>query len=75
VKNLRFLDGKLDEQYIFNTVQNQVNIFAEINSVKKALKPYERLIGSHEPDNDTHIALFPIKKSFQSSKSKFFITA
>ena len=76
LKNLRFIDGKLDEHYIFDTVQNQTNIFAEINSVKKALKPYRTLIGSHEPDNDTHIILFPNQENqvenFQSTKSKFF---
>jgi hypothetical protein len=74
IKNLRFINGILDDQYIFNVVRNHSNILAEINILRKALKTYQMFIGSHEPDNDTHIPKFQFKgkaiEDFKAPKSK-----
>ena len=42
VKNLYFLNGKIDENYIYNKIQNKRNIYIEIQLVKKALRPYQQ---------------------------------
>ena len=40
VKSLRFVDGVLDETYIYDKIIDKRNIYCEILTVKKALIPY-----------------------------------
>ena len=44
ISDLRFRDGVLDENYIYNTIRNQQNIYMQIAIVKKALLPYRNTI-------------------------------
>ena len=44
IKDLNFLNGKLDEKYIYNTVNLKNNILIEISQVKLALNPYKDIM-------------------------------
>ena len=44
IKDLNFLNGKLDEKYIYNTVKLKNNILIEISQVKLALNPYKDIM-------------------------------
>ena len=44
VKNLKFINGQLDENYIYNKVQNKTNIYIEIHLLKKAMRPYQQYL-------------------------------
>ena len=76
VKNLRFIDGILDENYIYRVVRCKTDILAEVTKLKLALNPYKDYIGNNEPDIDTYLPLFIINgdvcDDFKSCKSKFF---
>lgn len=76
VGNLRFINGVLDDQFIFNKVRNHRNIFSEISCLKHALRPFKDQIGNHEPDFNYDLPIFYNKSTklneFTSSKSKFF---
>ena len=76
VGNLKFVNGKVDDEFILQTVQNKTNIIAEIAMIKKALKPYKLLLGDHDPESNTVIPLFYGKKgkteNFIHTKSKYF---
>ena len=41
VGNLKFNEGTLDENYIYQKVKNKSNIISEVTIVKKALKNYK----------------------------------
>ncbi|MCP3901869.1 MAG: reverse transcriptase family protein, partial [Desulfobacteraceae bacterium] len=78
VGNLKFVNGTVDDEFIFHTVRRKANIIAEISMIKKALKPYKHLIGDHEPQNNRDIPLFHGKKqkiyNFICTRSKYFYT-
>ncbi len=78
VGNLKFVNGTVDDEFIFHTVRRKANIIAEILMIKKALKPYKHLIGDHEPHNNRDIPLFHGKKqkiyNFICTRSKYFYT-
>ena len=40
VKNVRFIDGKVDEQFIYNKIEDKRNFLVELNIFKQALRPY-----------------------------------
>ncbi len=67
VRDLSFIDGKLDETFVYQNVQNKSNILAEILLVKQALLPYRELLQSID-------ASAPIQEqnNFQPQKSKHF---
>ena len=44
VKDLNFVDGRLDEQYIFKHLKMKSNIMIELMMVKNALLPYRNII-------------------------------
>ena len=48
IKNLLFVNGKIDENFIYNKIQNKRNIYIEIQLLKKALHPY------HQHFNQVH---------------------
>ena len=76
--NLRFIDGILDEQYIYDTVNDKVNILSEISKLKLALKPFTQFIGTHRPNGDNYLPLFTANgdevtmNEFKMCKSRFF---
>ena len=76
IGNLRFVDGILDENYIYHTVQDHRNILSEISVIKKVLKPYKHLIGNHEPSYVNHYPVFNNSSvciyTFKTCKSKLF---
>ena len=76
VGNLRFVDGMIDENYIYNIVQNKVNIIVEVGKLKKALKPYRLYIGDHEPTQNIDLPYFIYNEKelfvFKSCRSKPF---
>ena len=75
VSNLRFVNGYLDENYVYNVVKNKTNIYAEICKLKKALAPYRRYIGSHEASIDINLPIFVYRGKpiiINTSKSKTF---
>jgi len=52
VGDLKFIDGKVDEAYLYQVVQRKTNIHAEILLVKKALEPYtQTLVHNDLPQN------------------------
>ena len=81
IKNLRFIDGILDENFVYAIVRDKRDILSEMSKLKLALKPYAQYIGSNEPCEDTHVPLFTsVKQSlelqdFKDCKSKFFYKA
>ena len=74
IGNLRFINGILDEQFIYTCVGNKID--SEVSKMKKALKPYAAMIGNHEPVVNTYIPLFVLKDVyvdyFKTSKAKVF---
>ena len=78
ISNLRFIDGVLDEKYVYDTVSDKVNILSEVSKLKVALKPYTQYIGTHRPINDDYLPLFYANgqdvtiNEFKNCKSRFF---
>ena len=76
VGDLRFVDGTMDENFVYQVIKKKRNILSEVSRLKKALRPYSNLIGNHEPDNEHFLPLFShpdfMCDSFSDSKSKFF---
>ena len=46
IGDLGFIDGVLDEKFIFNKIKIKTNIYAEISIVKKALRPYKAYLNN-----------------------------
>ena len=53
VKDLKFVNGLLDETFIYDFIKNKSNIFREIMLLKKCLKPYKNIIDNHTPSTIT----------------------
>ena len=79
VNNLRFVNGILDENFIYTKVVYKTNILAEVSKLKIALRPYRQYIGDHEPVQDDYLPLFYNKgkaiDQFKDTKSKIFYNA
>ncbi len=67
VKDLRFIEGKLDETFVYQTVENKNNILMEIMLMKQALLPYREVLKNID-------TLIPVQEQnrFQPHKSKHF---
>ena len=48
VGDLQFINGKVNEAYLYEIIQWKTNIHSEILMVKKALEPYSHLILNYE---------------------------
>ena len=76
VGNLKFVNGTIDEKFIYKKIRKKMNIFSELSIIKKALKPFAHFLGSHDPETDISLPLFhhkdEIVNNFTSSKSKYF---
>ena len=72
--DLKFVDGKLDEFYIYEVVKDKRNIFCQLMILKSIFAQYKKLIGNHIPSknvtrttplyvsNHEHVTL-PVKSS------------
>ena len=49
VKDLKFNNGTIDEQFLYRTISNKSNIFREITLLRNALYKYKDIIGTHSP--------------------------
>ncbi len=76
IGNLKFIEGRLDEYYVYDMVENKSNILVEIMMLKEALKPYRQMLGNHEPVHNIHVPLITFKNKeifrFKNCKSKPF---
>ena len=78
VKDLKFSNFKLDQNFILNKLTNKRNIFNEIKILILAMKPFLHYLDNHTPepyDNWTTIPLYEINYSpvdIMKKKSKFF---
>ena len=58
VKDLIFINGKIDQAYLHKTITEKQNIFGEISSLTQALKPYKELLQNYTNyPNETHLDL------------------
>lgn len=76
IGDLKFIDGHIDPQFIYERVRNKTNIYAEVLLVKKCLHPYDEFIGSQEPiHREEELQLYQHKGEYvdiYKRKSKFF---
>jgi hypothetical protein len=49
VRDLKFLEGKLDQKYIHAVVNDKRSIFKEISLLSKSLKPYRQILDNYTP--------------------------
>ena len=83
ISDLSFLNGKLNDAYIFTKVREKQNIFSEISILKKALSPYIDILKniSAIPNEEQHLnkskdfyRTFLIAKIGDNTVSKFLET-
>ena len=78
VKDLKFINNKLDQNYIFNKLQNKCNFFTTVKRLQIALKPFMNLLDDHIPTAHHNWAQIPMLTSdntvinIQEKKSKYF---
>ena len=76
VKDLRLINGVIDEHYMYEHLNEKHNVYVEISQMQKCLNPYKRLLGSNEPGEDkTDVALYNVDWSeidIVEKKSKYF---
>ena len=60
LRSLKFVNGEIDETYIYNKLDNKRNIYCEILTMKRAILPYKELLKGYTftpienaPDNNT----------------------
>ncbi len=51
IGDLAFIDGLLNEQWIYRNVKQQGQIFREITMLRQALKPFKHFLGNYIPSN------------------------
>ena len=70
VKSLKFINGALDETYIYDKIIDKRNIYCEILSLKKALSPYKYILRqlSQLPENNSLEDLKTISNSFTTER-------
>ena len=49
VRDLKFSDGVLDENFIYNKIIDKRNIFSQVITLRKSLKPFRELLDTHIP--------------------------
>ena len=57
IGQLRFINGSVDEQFIYIKVRDKRNILCEVLKIKQVLSKYKDVIGNHEPYNDYDIEM------------------
>jgi hypothetical protein len=64
IKDLKFTDGILDENFVYSHVRNKQNIYAEIAILKNALLPYRNILRNNNLINANHKHNFHCSKQF-----------
>ena len=79
LSNLKFVNGKLDQQFILDKVADKRNILSEISLLVEALRPYRQYLNNSDHVPDTELPYFWKKGqpffTFTSAKSKMFYDA
>ena len=79
LSNLKFVNGKLDQQFILANVADKRNIFSEISLLAEALKPYKQYLDNSIYTPDTELPYFWKNEQpmfmFTTTKSKMFYDA
>ena len=52
INDLKFVDGKLDEFYIYEVVKDKRNIFCQLMILKSIVAQYKKLMGNHIPSKN-----------------------
>ena len=77
VHDIKFKNGKVDCDFVYEKVKNRRNIFHEITILNKVLAPYKDYINMHTPVSESKTA-FPLYKvngnilQIDDKKSNFF---
>ena len=72
VKDLKFSAGKIDANYIYNNVNNKRDIYKQILSLRKALRPFHLILNEYTPqvfEYDNSNSTFVL-----ATNSKFYYT-
>lgn len=76
IGDLKFIEGHIDTQFIYDSVRKKTNIYAEILLMQKCIDLYKEYIGSHEPTRrEEELPLYLNKGEYidiYDRKSKFF---
>ena len=77
VHDLKFIDGRIDCNYVFEKVKNKRNIFHEISTLNKVLAPYRDDIDIHTPVTESNkiFHLYELNEDISqigNKNSKFF---
>jgi hypothetical protein len=71
VKDFKFVNGEVDERFIYNKLTSRANFFGEMYKIKSVLRPFKAVINDYEPleniidENDTQTNITCIVKSKQ----------
>ncbi len=69
VKDLRFVNGEVDERYVYNKLHNRSNYLAEMHIIKTALRPFSQILHCNEPE--MHANIQPSAPSLLKSKQYY----
>ena len=70
VRDLKFVNGCLDENFIHDRVKDKRNIYTQIMILKKSLAIFREILNAHTPpENNIRIPVF-----YQCSGSYFNLT-
>ncbi len=58
IKNLKFVNNKIDHDFIYETVSDKSNIFHQLSLLTKAFKPFQILITQNEPSQDITLPMY-----------------
>ena len=80
VRDLKFVESKLDQNYLLNRLRNKSSLFTVIKHIITALRPYMYLLNNHTPvlhnnDNWTQVPMMLIDNNsvnIINKKSKYF---
>ena len=61
MQDIKFVNGKIDCDYIYEKVKNKRNIFHEISNLNNVLVPFKDKIGMHTPVSGSN-NIFPLYK-------------
>ena len=64
IRDLQFIDGKLDVDYIYRQIRDRHNILSEIFIIKEALLPFQHCLKSITPVRDHHVSIPKHTKGF-----------
>ena len=70
IRDLKFINGKLDQAFFENVITNMRDIWRQMALMKKALKPLKPLIGDHTPHipdiNNINVTKLTVKSFYKT---------